>query len=158
MATITDEQKELCNTMQSIIPTISDSLLAVTDNFLVSGQGQSRKNNLVIMGSPGETWDESEKVKKVLSEKLVAVQDGGEKNSVHGAIYAWWCQTQTDRHQVFKAQRQTRGAAESKTLTRTKIYMSEDLQGCSSTEKNSFCGWELHATEEILHSWGMTNW
>lgn len=43
MATITDEQKELCNTMQSIIPTISDSLLAVTDNFLVSGQGQSRK-------------------------------------------------------------------------------------------------------------------
>lgn len=32
------------------------------------------------MESPGETWDESEeKAKKVLSEKLVAVQDRGEK-------------------------------------------------------------------------------
>lgn len=42
------------------------------------------------MESPGETWDESEeKVKKVLSEKLVVVQDGGEKNSVHRAICAW---------------------------------------------------------------------
>lgn len=42
------------------------------------------------MESPGKIWDESEeKAKKVLSEKLVAVQDGGEETSVHRAICAW---------------------------------------------------------------------
>lgn len=43
MATIADEQRECRNTIKSIILTISDSVLAVTDNFLVSGRTIKKK-------------------------------------------------------------------------------------------------------------------
>lgn len=67
------KQTEHCNSMQSDIFKMCDSLLAVTDKMEYL-EGQSRRNNLVfdgIMESPGETWAETEeKVKKVVAEKL----------------------------------------------------------------------------------------
>ena len=71
-------QADRCNSMQTDLFRVCDSLLVVTDKMEYL-EGQSRRNNLVfdgIMESPGETWAETEeKVKKVLAEKLQLKKD-----------------------------------------------------------------------------------
>lgn len=67
------KQMERCNSLQSDVFKLCESMLTITGKMEYL-EGQSRRNNLIIDGideSPGENWTETEeKVEKVLKDKL----------------------------------------------------------------------------------------
>lgn len=60
------QQTDRCNSLQTDLFEVCDSLLVVTGK-MENLEGQSRRNNLVfegIMESPGETWSETEELRR----------------------------------------------------------------------------------------------
>ena len=124
-----NKQAGRCNTMQSDIFKVCDSLLTITDKMEYL-EGQTTCNNLVFEGiveSLGETWAETEeKIKQILAEKL-QIQREVEVERAHRAGKPGGDRPRPIVVKLLRYKDRESILQRTKSLKGSKIYINEDF-------------------------------
>lgn len=143
------KQADQCNSMQSDLFKVCDSLLAVTDKMEYL-EGHSRRNNLVfdgIMESSGETWaDTEEKIQRVLAEKL-QLQGEIEMERAHRTGKPGGDRPRPIVVKLLRYKDRTAILQRTKNLKGSKIYINEDFTDAVRRKRKELMP-ELRAARE----------